>query len=58
MDLCIDKLDTLGWEQSAMYDIALYIFGQSSDNRKIWLRLNKERCEGWVRFTGGKLGLF
>lgn len=58
MDHCIDKLETLGWEQTALYDIALYIFSQSTDYRKVWLRLSDERCEGWVRFTGGKLGLF
>ena len=46
MDLYIDKFETLGWEQSTLYDIALYIFDQNVDNWKIWLCLNEERCEG------------
>ncbi|XP_024979053.1 uncharacterized protein LOC112516268 [Cynara cardunculus var. scolymus] len=43
MDRCIDKLETLGWEQTPLYDITLYIFSQSTDYRKIWLRLSEER---------------
>ncbi|KAJ9542845.1 hypothetical protein OSB04_029351 [Centaurea solstitialis] len=58
MNLCIDKLETLGWEQSPLYDVALHIFGQSSDYRKIWLHLNNERCEGWVTGHSGHPVIF
>ncbi|KAD4384378.1 hypothetical protein E3N88_24546 [Mikania micrantha] len=59
MDACMEKLGTLGWEEfDAKYQTALLLFGESSDIRKVWLRLQPHTCELWVRNAGAKYGLF
>lgn len=57
MDACMLKLDRLGWEGRPLYDITLFLFSQGVDYRKIWLRLNDERCESWIKFTARQLKL-
>ncbi|KAI3783498.1 hypothetical protein L1987_42582 [Smallanthus sonchifolius] len=59
MDACMDKLETLGWEElDAKYQTALLLFGESADIRKVWLRLKPHSCELWVKNAGAKYGLF
>ncbi|KAI3807498.1 hypothetical protein L1987_23428 [Smallanthus sonchifolius] len=59
MDACMDKLETLGWEElDAKYQTALLLFGESVDIRKVWLRLKPHSCELWVKNAGAKYGLF
>ncbi|KAI3786901.1 hypothetical protein L1987_40969 [Smallanthus sonchifolius] len=59
MDACMDKLETLGWEElDAKYQTALFLFGESADIRKVWLRLKPHSCELWVKNVGAKYGLF
>ncbi|KAL8241537.1 hypothetical protein R6Q59_014891 [Mikania micrantha] len=56
IDACMEKLGTLGWEEFvAKYQTALLLFGESSDIRKVWLRLQSHTCELWVRNAGAKL---
>nr|GFB57577.1 L10-interacting MYB domain-containing protein-like [Tanacetum cinerariifolium] len=53
MGACIEKLDKIGWAaQDPMYDIALLLFGQSADYRKLWLQLKPESCGNWVKSVG------
>nr|GEY50610.1 DNA mismatch repair protein MLH1 isoform X2 [Tanacetum cinerariifolium]GEY51239.1 DNA mismatch repair protein MLH1 isoform X2 [Tanacetum cinerariifolium] len=55
MGACIEKLDKVGWAvQDPMYDIALLLFGQSADYRKLWLHLKPESCGNWVKSVGKK----
>ncbi|KAI3808824.1 hypothetical protein L1987_24785 [Smallanthus sonchifolius] len=59
MDACMDKLETLGWEEfDVKYQTALLLFGESADIRKVWLRLKPHSCELWVKNVGAKYGLF
>ncbi|GJV01665.1 L10-interacting MYB domain-containing protein-like protein [Tanacetum coccineum] len=58
MGACIEKLDKIGWAaQDPMYDIALLLFGQSADYRKLWLHLKPESCGNWVKSAGSMFGL-
>ncbi|KAL8244660.1 hypothetical protein R6Q59_010918 [Mikania micrantha] len=55
INACMEKLVTLGWEEfDAKYQTALLLFGESSDIRKVWLRLQPHTCELWVRNAGAK----
>ncbi|KAK1406762.1 hypothetical protein QVD17_38370 [Tagetes erecta] len=55
MDACMEKLGTLGWEESdARYQTALLLFGESADIRKVWLQLQPSTCELWVKNAGAK----
>ncbi|KAD7480342.1 hypothetical protein E3N88_03478 [Mikania micrantha] len=57
IDACMEKLGTLGWEEfDAKYQTALLLFGESSDIRKVWLRLQPHTCELWVKNAGAKYG--
>ncbi|KAI3758841.1 hypothetical protein L6452_06413 [Arctium lappa] len=53
---CIEKLEKLRWE-SPLYEVALHLFSLGPDYKKIWLCLKEDKCVGWVKFTGGQLGL-
>jgi len=58
MDACMEKLGTLGWEESdARYQTSLLLFGESADIRKVWLKLQPFTCELWVKNAGAKYGL-
>ncbi|KAI3751494.1 hypothetical protein L2E82_22582 [Cichorium intybus] len=38
------------------YNTAILLFGESKDFRKLWLHLDPECCENWVRNAGRKYG--
>ncbi|XP_035844562.1 uncharacterized protein LOC118491160 [Helianthus annuus] len=55
MDACLEKSETLGWDESdAKYETALLLFGESADLRKLWVRLKPQNCEKWVKNAGAK----
>ncbi|XP_022034976.1 L10-interacting MYB domain-containing protein-like [Helianthus annuus] len=59
MNACLEKLETLGWDESdAKYETTLLLFGESADLRKLWVRLKPQNCEKWVKNAGAKYGLF
>ncbi|KAJ0957953.1 putative Myb/SANT-like domain, harbinger transposase-derived nuclease domain-containing protein [Helianthus annuus] len=59
MDACLEKLETLGWDESdAKYETTLLLFGESADLRKLWVRLKPQNCEKWVKNAGAKYGLY
>lgn len=58
MGACIQKLDNFFWgKQDPRYNTAILLFGESKDFRKLWLHLDPECCENWVRNAGRKYGL-
>ncbi|KAK9079613.1 hypothetical protein SSX86_001286 [Deinandra increscens subsp. villosa] len=58
-DKCFEKLNALGWERTdAKYQTTLLLFGESSGVRRVFLLLEPDTCEQWVRNAGGKYGLF
>ncbi|XP_021986060.1 L10-interacting MYB domain-containing protein-like [Helianthus annuus] len=58
IDACMEKLETMGWgELDVKYQTALLLFGESADIRKVWLRLQPQSCELWVKNAGAKYGL-
>ncbi|VFQ70968.1 unnamed protein product [Cuscuta campestris] len=55
MDACLEKLETLGWDESdAKYETVLLLFGESADLQKLWVRLKPQNCEKWVKNAGAK----
>ncbi|KAI3776741.1 hypothetical protein L1987_46530 [Smallanthus sonchifolius] len=59
MDACMDKLETLGWEElDVKYQTTFLLFGESANIRKVWLRLKPHSYELWVKNAGAKYGLF
>ncbi|KAL8238007.1 hypothetical protein R6Q59_019088 [Mikania micrantha] len=59
MEACMTKLGTMGWDESdAKYQTALMLFGESADIRKVWLKLQPQTCELWVKNAGAKYKLF
>ncbi|KAD7479364.1 hypothetical protein E3N88_02500 [Mikania micrantha] len=59
MEACMTKLGTMGWDESdAKYQTALMLFGESADIRKVWLQLQPQTCELWVKNAGAKYKLF
>ncbi|KAD5508885.1 hypothetical protein E3N88_16588 [Mikania micrantha] len=58
MEACMTKLGTMGWDESdAKYQTALMLFGESADIRKVWLQLQPQTCELWVKNAGAKLDM-
>ncbi|KAJ9543459.1 hypothetical protein OSB04_023166 [Centaurea solstitialis] len=57
IDACMSKLDRLGWEDSPLYNITLFLFSKGVEYRKIWLRLKDEKCKSWIEFTARQLKL-
>ncbi|KAL8244286.1 hypothetical protein R6Q59_010544 [Mikania micrantha] len=59
MEACMTKLGTMGWDESdTKYQTALLLFGESADIRKVWLQLQPQTCELWVKNAGAKYNLF
>ncbi|KAD6120380.1 hypothetical protein E3N88_11651 [Mikania micrantha] len=55
MEECMTKLGTMGCDESdAKYQTALMLFGESADIRKVWLQLQPQTCELWVKNAGLK----
>nr|GFA79194.1 hypothetical protein [Tanacetum cinerariifolium] len=54
---CQDTHRSTSGTQDPMYDIALLLFGQSADYRKLWLHLKPESCGNWVKSVGRNSGL-
>ncbi|KAK1435045.1 hypothetical protein QVD17_00803 [Tagetes erecta] len=55
MDACMEKLGSLGWEDfEARYQTTLLLFGESTDIKKVWLKLQTHTCELWVKNAGAK----
>ncbi|KAD0676520.1 hypothetical protein E3N88_43876 [Mikania micrantha] len=58
MEACMTKLGTMGWAESdPKYQTALLLFGESADIRKVWLQLQPQTCELWVKNAGAKYWL-
>ncbi|KAK9066660.1 hypothetical protein SSX86_013983 [Deinandra increscens subsp. villosa] len=59
MNQCLQKLKTLGWGPTdARFKTSLLLFGESADMRKVFLGLEEEHCELWVKMAGAKYGMF
>ena len=56
IDDCLKKLTELGWG-APLHDVTLFVLGESADYRKMWMRLEPKKCEGWIRLTARKYGL-
>ena len=58
IDACMEKLEKVGWgTQNMLYDVAVMLFSESADYRKVWMRLKPESLENWVRNAGRKYGI-
>ncbi|GJX70277.1 hypothetical protein Tco_0307448 [Tanacetum coccineum] len=69
IDACMEKLENVGWgthnplydnvglgTHNPLYDVAVMLFSESADYRKVWMRLKPESLENWVRNAGRKYG--
>ncbi|PWA98941.1 myb/SANT-like domain-containing protein [Artemisia annua] len=58
IDACMEKLEKVGWgTDNLLYDVAVMLFSESADYRKVWMRLKPESLENWVRNAGRKYGI-
>ncbi|KAI3708333.1 hypothetical protein L2E82_37500 [Cichorium intybus] len=56
IDACMEKLEKLEWgKYDARYSTALMLFGESVEKRQVWLSIDSNICENWVRNAGAKL---
>ncbi|KAD0494649.1 hypothetical protein E3N88_44174 [Mikania micrantha] len=55
MEACMAKLGTMGWDESdAKYQTTLLLFGESAYIKKVWLQLQSQTSELWVKNAGAK----
>ncbi|KAD5803699.1 hypothetical protein E3N88_15059 [Mikania micrantha] len=55
MEACMAKLGTMGWDKShAKYQTTLLLFGESENIKKVWLQLQPQTWELWVKNAGAK----
>ncbi|GKF92626.1 hypothetical protein Tco_0279345, partial [Tanacetum coccineum] len=53
MAACFEKLEKIGWgTKDSLYDIALLLFVEGVEYRKLWLLLKPESCRKWVKNAG------
>lgn len=58
MGACFEKLEKFPWgKEDPRYMTAILLFGERIDLRKVWLCLDPDCCENWVRNAGRKYGL-
>ncbi|GJY86129.1 putative reverse transcriptase domain-containing protein [Tanacetum coccineum] len=57
IDACMEKLENVGWgTHNPLYDVTVMLFSESTNYRKVWMRLKPESLENWVRNARRKYG--
>ncbi|GJV44379.1 hypothetical protein Tco_1428915 [Tanacetum coccineum] len=58
IDACMEKLENVGWgTHNPLYEVAVMLYSESVDYRKVWMRLKPESLENRVRNAGRKYGI-
>ncbi|GJS79614.1 hypothetical protein Tco_0729495 [Tanacetum coccineum] len=53
IDACMEKLENVGWgTHNPLYEVAVMLYSESVDYRKVWMRLKPESLENRVRNAG------